>query len=220
MAYDVKYYFEYQQVDTRIAVGAVWSALPNDYRPALTTTKAGTTVTSVIRTAANPTSPWYLPIQQFATASIATGRTWTTADTFDIAMCGYEDNAALNASMYMVIRILDSTLATERSGSPIYSGNFNTSEVSAVAYSQRHADGVAITSGCTQQSNDRIIVEIGYVCACSTNGYSPRMWFGTNSANDLSLEDNNTVTPANFNPWLAFTYGAPAAASNVVLNII
>jgi hypothetical protein len=204
MAYDVKFYFESSAIANAITYGASWNWNAGGSYYGLTTTKGVTAQTAFSFELTNSSSPWLAALYQGISAS-QSAKNWTTADTFDCAFTVYESDYALNASLYVVIRVVSSDLGTVRG--VLYDGNPTSVEWEGDNYfSRRHADGIAIQNSVAQQATDKIVIEIGAKCLCAVSGYTARIYAGTDQAGDLALTDADSVQPI-ADAWLAFTYG-------------
>ena len=209
MPYDVKYYFESSVITNAITYADPWDWDAGGSCYNLKTVREVSAQGNFSFPISNPTSPWLACLGQWISAARA-GRTWTPADTFDVVFVGYENDGALNASLYVIIRVLDSTLTTVRG--TLYAGNVNTVEWDVDNYfSRRHADGIAIQNTVVEQAGDKLVIEVGVKCLCSTTGYSSRVYCGTSNGVDLALSDaDNIENPPTSDPWIGFTYGAGA----------
>ena len=141
-------------------------------------------------------------------------RSWTTADTFDIAIHTYDDNGSGGTTLYLVVRIFNA--AGDTVVGTLYDGVINA--VNWVgALTSRHADGVAVQNNVDMPENGHIVVEIGMHDTYAAT-FGNKIYCGETGVNGpIPLSDADTDS-AKY-PWIAFTYGA-ASATNVVLNII
>jgi len=193
------------------AYSATWQN--TDYAahfPALTT--KGTSAMAG-RTPYRPNGQTYGCGGQWVSAALS-ARSWTTADTFDVVMC-FRDDDTVACTSYLIIRIFNA--AGDTVVGTLYAGEFNAT-VWTTTYTSRHADGVAVQNNVDCPEGGHIVIEIGMKSTYAAT-FSERMVVGENGAGAAALPLNDTETDTEKYPWLAFTYGA-AAAANVVMNII
>jgi hypothetical protein len=199
--------------DITPAYGAIWQDTSVMTRIAMPSSKATTAIAgrSPFKNAGNP---YYGGAAQWITAARA-ARNWTASDTFDFVM-QFRDVNTWSVTTYLLIRVVSNDGLTFRG--TLYAGVINAT-VWAGTYTSRHNDAVAVQNSVAQQTNDRIVVEVGARWATDSINSSAQTIIGEGGAGASALPLNDTDTDTDKYPWIAFTYGA-AAAANVVMNII
>lgn len=167
------------------------------------TTTKGTTGIGVRYPYHNSSTQYGLAAQWVTAARAA--RSWTTSDTFDIAIMVRED-AAVTDHLYLIVRIFSADGATAIG--TLYAGAVNTVAWPASTYTSRHADGVAVQNNVSCPENGHIVVEWGmYTTTTAATDARVVVGEGSAGASPVALSDSDTNT--DHYPYIAFTYGAP-----------
>ena len=130
-------------------------------------------------------------------------RSWTTADTFDIAIYCRDVYESLTSKLYLDIRIFNA--AGDTAIGTLYTGIVNSVNWTGQA-TCRHADGVAIQNNVDCPENGHIVVEIG-LSNVAAGEIVDRIFCGENVVTPAPLNDTDEDEDTH-HPYIAFTYGA------------
>lgn len=162
----------------------------------------------------NRSGTHYNLIASSITASIATGRNWTTADTIKMVFEGKLHHDLTSGGFYVVIKIVSSDGLTERG--ILYEGEFPTALTADDVVLRRTigggTDAVNVQNAVTAQNNDRIVIELGgkVVNPGGTGYIGVTAYYGDeNAKSDLAYTEGSASYG---NPWIEFTYGAASTS--------
>lgn len=182
------------------AYDAVWQGTGGAAHLGATTTK-GTSAIGVRYPYHNSSQQYGLAAQWVSPALPA--RSWTTSDTFDIAVIVRESNA-ITDHLYLIVRVFNAAGDTEVG--VLYEGAVNTVAWPS-SYTSRHADGIAVQNAVSCPENGHIVVEWGmYTTTTAATDARVTVGEGSSGATAISLNDSDTNT--DHYPFIAFTYGA------------
>ena len=149
-------------------------------------------------------------------AAIATGRTFTPADTFDFVMNVQDNNVVGSSTLHLIIRVFNA--AGDTVVGTLYDGIINATVWSG-AIRSRHNDSVAVQDTVVLPDNGHIVVEVGMHDPYAAT-FGNRVYIGEGAEGNSALPLADDDTHDDYYPWLAFTYGAPAAKTNFLQMII
>lgn len=182
------------------AYDATWQGTGGAAHLGATTTK-GTSAIGVRYPYHNSSQQYGLAAQWVSPALAA--RSWTTSDTFDIAVIVRESNA-ITDHLYLIVRVFNAAGDTEVG--VLYEGAVNTVAWPS-SYTSRHADGIAVQNAVSCPENGHIVVEWGmYTTTTAATDARVTVGEGSSGATAISLNDSDTNT--DHYPFIAFTYGA------------
>ena len=140
---------------------------------------------------------------------------WTIADEIELQTLCYRPSSTTSSGyVYLSVRVFNADCSSVIG--TLFEGEAPTN-VDATDFTNRAliAGGghVHVQNAVSMLAGHHIVIELGFNATCTVAWGGCSLYVGDDKASDLPV---NETTTGNYDPWLAFTYGAAGGATNVV----
>lgn len=199
-----------------LAINAAWEHTGAAfYRAPAVTTKSNTALTNFDGIFPDNTTD-QMCWGQWVSAALASGHDFTAGETCGVIVSCLEENAAVDAYLYMSVRAVSGDGATVR-GNIMASAQVGAQEFPTTVATRGASSACSVLSA---QAGDRIVIELGVQGITPSTTYYARMRFGDPTATaDFALTQGLTTDLC---PWVEFSadlaFVAPPATPDLFLD--